>query len=488
MGIEARSLLWRVIGLMAAFGCGALGWQSALAAPEIETWRTPSGAEVLFVAAPELPMVDVRIVFDAGSAHDGSKPGLASLTASMLSEGAGELDADAIAERIESVGAELSTGADRDTSFAQLRSLTEPAALAQAIEILSTVLSVPRFDAREFERVRQNRLIGLRLAEQDPGEVGQRALYRAIFGDHPYASDPSGTPAGVAAIEAQDLHRFHQRFYGAANATVAIVGALERAQAERLAARITADLPSVGPAPPLPPVARLEQASAQQIAFPSSQTHVYAGQPGMRRGDPDYFALYLGNHILGGSGLVSLLMEEVREKRGLSYSVYSYFLPLARKGPFLLGLQTQNAQAEQAKAVMLETLMRFIERGPTDAQLEAAVKNITGGFPLRIAGNSKIVRYLSVIGFYDLPLDYLERFPERIRAVTKEQVRDAFQRRVDPSAFALVLVGKTVSEPDTEAAAAAQSDVAVEAGAQAAAPERKAGTSPDTAAVAGPGG
>jgi zinc protease len=206
----------------------------------------------------------------------------------------------------------------------------------------------------------------------------------------------------------------------------------------------------------------------------------------MYRGDPDYFALYLGNHILGGSGLVSLLMEEVREKRGLSYSVFSYFVPMARKGPLLMGLQTQNAQAGVAQEVLLQTLERFIDEGPTQAQLEAAVKNLTGGFPLRIAGNSSIVNYLSVIGFYDLPLDYLDRFPDRIRAVTAEQIRDAFQRRVDPARLAVVAVGappESGSEPGSEPASepasepgsapdvsAADGDGAVEAGAGAGAP------------------
>jgi zinc protease len=173
----------------------------------------------------------------------------------------------------------------------------------------------------------------------------------------------------------------------------------------------------------------------------------------MARGDPDYFALYVGNHILGGSGLVSLLMEQVREKRGLSYSVYSYFLPLAQHGPFIMGLQTKNAQAEQAREVLLDTLTEFVEQGPTQEQLADAVKNITGGFPLRIASNGKIVSYLAVIGFYDLPLDYLDRFNDRIRAVTREQIRDAFKRRVRPEQLSIVMVGK----PEAE-----QADTAVE--------------------------
>jgi zinc protease len=232
-------------------------------------------------------------------------------------------------------------------------------------------------------------------------------------------------------------------------------------------------LPEGTAPPPLPAVAELGAGKLQRISFPSSQTHVYLGQPGMARGDPDYFALYVGNHILGGSGLVSQLMNEVREKRGLSYSAYSYFAPMAERGPMIMGLQTQNAKADEAREVMLQTLRRFVEDGPTDDELEAALKNITGGFPLRIASNSNVVQYLAVIGFYDLPLDYLDRFSERVSAVTKEQIRDAYSRRVYPERLAVVLVGGETeldAEHPSETAAAAAGAGAAQAPAAIAAP------------------
>ena len=200
-------------------------------------------------------------------------------------------------------------------------------------------------------------------------------------------------------------------------ATVAIVGDLDRTQAEELADLITAELPSAGPAPSLPAVPALDQASLAEITFPSSQTHIYVGQPGMRRGDPDYFPLYVGNHILGGGGLVSRLFREVREERGLSYSVNSRFSPMAQDGPYIFSLQTRNDQTGEALQVLRDTLRDFHDKGPTDDELVAAKKNITGGFPLRIDSNSKIVEYLAMIGFYDLPLDYLETFNERVMAM-----------------------------------------------------------------------
>jgi zinc protease len=334
----------RLFGALA--GLVVLAFAGALqAGPAIQSWQTSNGARVLFVPAPDLPMLDARVVFAAGSARDGARNGVASLTATMLTQGAGEWDADAIAERLESVGSQLGTGAARDMAYVSARTLSRQPALDVTLDTMAAVLARPRFAEEDFERVRQNTLVGLRRDEQDPSTVGQKALYLKIFGDHPYAPDPSGTLESVAALTRDDLVDLHGRYYVGRNAVLALVGDLARNEAEAIAERIVGGLPAGEPAEPLPPVAEVGQAAVEALDFPSTQTHVYAGQPGMKRTDPDYFPLYVGNHILGGSGLVSLLMEEVREKRGLSYSVYSYFLPMAQRGPFRLGMSTTNDQA-----------------------------------------------------------------------------------------------------------------------------------------------
>jgi zinc protease len=418
-----------------------LSWGVAEATPKVHAWQTANGAQVLFVAAPGLPMVDIRVVFDAGSARDGDHSGLASLTNTMLAQGAGDWSADQIAERVESVGAKLGNGSARDMAWLSLRTLTRPPAMETAIQTLAGILAQPSFRATDFERVRQNRLVALRQDEQDPGTVGSKAIYRAIFGRHPYAADPGGTLESLNAIKREELGSFHRRFYVAHNAVVAIVGDLDLDQAHALAEEITGGLAAGEHAAPVPAVPDLAGGVVDRLAFPSVQTHIYAGQPGISRSDPDYFPLYVGNHILGGSGLVSLLMEEIREKRGLSYSVYSQFLPMAERGPFLLGLSTKNAQAEEARKVLMATVARFRDQGPTPQELTAAVKNITGGFPLRIDSNADIVQYLAMIGFYGLPLDYLDTFTDRVSAVTADQIRDAFRRRLDPATFAVVIVG-----------------------------------------------
>jgi zinc protease len=421
----------------------ALSFTSLLyATPQIETWQTGNGAKVLYVHAPEIPMVDVRVVFDAGSARDGEKAGIASFTNSLLTEGAGAWNAYQIAERIEGVGSQLESGSLRDMAWVAIRSLTEPEVLKTSLDTLSAILVSPSFSDEDIERERQSILAGLLQDEQSPGSVGKKQLYQLVYGNHPYASDPSGTRESVKSISREDIVKTHQRLYVAKNAVVAIVGAVEQDQAREIAEAVAGGLPVGEAVPPLPDVPSLDQGVVKQIPFPSSQSHLYLGQPGLKRGDPDYFSLYVGNHILGGSGLVSLLSSEVREKRGLSYSVYSYFLPMRQLGLFQVGLQTKNEQADEALRVVKDTLQRYITEGPTDEELQAAKQNITGGFPLRIASNGKIVEYLAVIGFYDLPLDYLDVFVDKINSVSKEQIQDAFRRRVDSERLVRVQVGR----------------------------------------------
>ncbi|CAG1002268.1 partial zinc protease, partial [Gammaproteobacteria bacterium] len=175
--------------------------------------------------------------------------------------------------------------------------------------------------------------------------------------------------------------------------------------------------------------------------FPSAQTHVYSGVPGMKVGDPDYFPLYVGNHVLGGSGLVSRISEEVREKRGLSYSATSYFYPFRVQGPFLMGLQTKNNTADEAVSVMQKTLRDFITAGPTPKELQSSKQNITGGFPMRLDSNAKLADQVASIAFYGLPLDYLDTFIGKVEAVTAQDIQQAFKARIDPDKLQTVLVG-----------------------------------------------
>lgn len=412
----------------------------AQAAPQIQSWTTSKGAKVMFVHTDALPMLDIRVVFDAGSARDGELPGLAVFTNSLLTEGAGDWDAGALAQRVENRGIRLGAGAMRDMGWVSVRTLSEPQTLDVAVDTLAKVLSSPRFDKDAIERVRQQMQIGLRRALQSPGEVAARRFFRTLYADHPYAHPSEGTEQSLSAINESLLRSFHHRYYVAANAVIALTGDIDREQAEQLAERVTAGLQRGQHAPPLPELPPVKGGELRQ-SFPSSQTHIYVGQAGVSRHDPDYFPLYVGNHVLGGSTLVSILGEEVRNKRGLSYSVYSYFSPMRAKGPFLMVAQTKNAQAGEALEVMRDTLQDFVDHGPTTDELEAAKRNIIGGFPLKVASNANIVEYIGMIGFYDLPLDWLDTLTDKVAAVTVSQVRDAFRRRIAPGEGIAVVVG-----------------------------------------------
>jgi zinc protease len=355
--------------------------------------------------------------------------------------GAAGLSADEISSRIESLGAELGTGSARDMAWIKLRTLSDAEHLQPALKLLADIINRPDFNKKDFEREKERTQVAIRRSEQSPSTVAEFTFFSTVYGDHPYALRPSGTVDSIAALQLEQIKDFYRQYYVARNAVFSIVGDIDRKAAEKLVGQVIGTLPAGTRAPPLPPVPVLNKAQEQRVYHPSTQTHVRMGAPGMHRGDPDYFALYVGNHVLGGGGLVSRLFEEVREKRGLSYSVNSYFSPMEQDGPYLLSLQTRNDQVDESLRVMRRTLQEFVDEGPTEKELTASKKNITGGFPLRIASNSSILDYLNMIGFYDLPLDYLDAFNDRVMAVTREQIMDAYQRRVSPDTLVTIVVG-----------------------------------------------
>lgn len=425
-------------GLCAAWSLGVQ------ANPQIQSWTTAKGGKVLFVEAPELPMVDVRVIFDAGSARDADKPGVSQLMLGLVDKGADGLDAGEIARGFEDRGSSISGASERDLAWLSLRSLTDEKLLQPSLELFAKVLQKPDFPEKDFQREQKRTLISIQYQQQKPGSIVSKDFYRGVYGGHPYASDPVGTVESVKALKSDDLRKFYQRYFVARNATLAIVGDISRAQAETIAAQLIDALPQGKSAPAIAKVTALTSPEDIFVQHPSSQSHVLMGAPGMHRGDPDYFSLYVGNHILGGSGLVSRISDEIREQRGLAYSAYSYFVPMKQDGPFILGFQTRNDQRDQALQVLRETLQTFIDAGPSEKELKASKNNIIGGFPLRASSNSKIIEYLAVIGFYNLPLDYLDRFPGKVEAVTVESIKSAFQRRVDAEKMVTVIVGESI--------------------------------------------
>ena len=418
----------------------------AIASPDIAHWTTENGLKVYFVEAPEIPILDVRLVYKAGSAQDGKKHGLAKLTASLMDEGAGDLDANAFNEKLADTGAKFSAGALRDMAWISMRTLSEAKYSQPALELFRQAATSPIFDEAAVARVKAALISKIQRDAASPGSTANKAIRKAVFGDHPYAHPTEGSEATLREISRQDVTDFFRRYYVRENAVLALVGALSRSEAAALAEKIARDLPAGESAPAIPVVELLQERLQQQIDFDSIQSHIRLGMPGMKRGDEDYVPLFVGNHVLGGGGLVSILFDEVREERGLSYGVSSYFVPSEQLGIFVATLQTDGSQADEALKVLLDTMQNFIDEGPPAERLKAAKENLIGGFPLRVDSNSEIIEYLAMIGFYGLPLDYLETFPEKVAAVNAAQIKDAFARRINLDRAAIVIVGKAVSD------------------------------------------
>ena len=417
----------------------------AYATPKIQHWQSASGAKVLFVEDHDIPMLDVAVTLPAGSSFDAAdKSGVAGLTHQLLDSGAEGLSEDEISRGMADIGAQFSGGFDPDRSSMSLRTLSSKAERDKALDIMARVLQHPEFPEAILAREKIRLIAALKEAETKPESIAEKAFQKMVFGSHPYGLLGSGEVETVQKITVQDLRDFYHAHYSANNAVVALMGDVTRAEAETIAQQLTSALPAIAPALAqigIPNVTVKIQATEQRINHPASQSHILIGAPGVARGDPDFFPLYVGNYTLGGGGFASRLMNEVREKKGLAYDVHSYFMPLKQPGAFQIGLQTKKEQADEALKLVRSTLADFIAQGPTEKELVAAKQNIIGGFPMRIDSNRKILDYLSTIGFYDLPLNYLDDFTHNIDSVTVAQIREAFTRHVDPQAMATVIVG-----------------------------------------------
>jgi len=437
---QARAAL--AAGLVAASAC-------AHAALPIQHWTQPSGAKVYFVEVDALPIVDVQIDFDAGNRRDPSgQAGLADVMAEMTEKGVqadgklAALDENALGEAWADMGASFDASAGADRLSFTLRSLSRPELLTQVLTLASRQIGQPAFPDAVWQRERERYVAAIKEANTKPGTIAGRAFGKAVYGTHPYGVESD--EASLRAIQVADMRAFHQRFLAPCRAKLSIVGALSRAQADQVATALLARLPASADCAALPPVAEvapLQAPRVERIPFASAQAHVLIGQPGYLRRDPDHFALTLGNYVLGGGGFVSRLTEQVREKRGLAYSVYSGFSPGLNAGAFAIGFQTRPDQADEAVKVAREVLQNFVADGPTEAELQAAKDNLIGGFPLLLDSNRKLVGNVANIAWNDLPLDYLDTWKARMNAVTVEQVKAAFARKLQPANMVTVLVG-----------------------------------------------
>ena len=447
MSITIKSIAARALFTLAS----ALFYTYSWAALPIQKFQMPSGAAVFLVESPAIAMLDVQIDFDGGSRRDpASKAGLASMAAALLEKGVlartgqSAQDENALGEAWADLGAQFNASAGTDRLSFSLRTLTEPDLLAKAVALAARQMGEPSFPEIVWQRDQQKVIAALKEADTRPSTLAQRAYSKAVYGTHPYGFEMTG--ATTASISTADMRAFYTASVAACRARISMVGAVNRAQSEQIAQALLARLPQTPCAnlPALAPVLEvmpLAGAAVQTIAFDAAQAQVLLGQPGYKRSDPAFFTMLVGNYILGGGGFVSRLMNEVREKRGLTYGVYSNFAPGLHAGAFTVSLQTRPDQAKEALAVTRQVIDDFVKNGPTELEVKAAKDNLVGGFALLIDSNKKLLGSVSSIAWNNLPLDYLDTWQAQVDKVTASDIKAAMAARLQPDKMVTVVLG-----------------------------------------------
>ncbi len=409
---------------------------------ETVTWDTKNGAHVVFYQAMEVPMLDISIAFAAGSAYDEEHFGLSALTTRLLNQGNNGLNANAIAEKLADTGAQFGASSSQNMVALNLRTLTRPDALKTASETFVAIIAHPDFPEDAFDREKKQQLMAITQAQESPDTIANQTFFQVLYKNHPYAHPLIGDRNSVNKLTADQVHHFYQQYFVSTNATIVLVGAIDRASAEALAEQMTKDLPKGNKPAEIPTAEPLTEELDVEVHFPSSQTILRLGQLGITHHDKNFFPLIVGNYILGGGSIVSRLSLELREKRGLTYGVSSQLSPMPGNGPFVIGLSTKTSQTQTAMGITRDTLAAFIKTGPNEQELIAAKQYLTGSYPLSLASNRSIADMLLKIAFFHLPDNYLQTYTARINAVTVEQIKMTFQQLIKPNKLLQISVGK----------------------------------------------
>lgn len=406
----------------------------------IQRWQTADGTKVLLVERHDNPIVDIDVAFDAGSSRDtADQVGVAGFASDLMDTGTRLLDEEALRNRVDDLAIRLSSYGSLDISGVRLRSLSKPEILNPAVDLMRDVLFEPRFDAAVLRREQNRAVEVLKQNLTQPGYVAATANTRLMYPNHPYGYAARTSEYTIRRIRPADLHRFHRQYFTRRNAVVAIVGDVTRAQAEQLSDKLVRDLPPGEPLPPVAVVAGQAKTQTKLLPHSGSQAHIVLGMPLITRSDPDYYALVVGNYILGGGSFDSRLMKVLRDQYGYTYGASSRLSPLRERGPFILSFATEKNNVYRALAAANQVHREFAANGPTEAELVQAKANLVGSFPLRFDTNAELLDYLKLIGIYDLPNDYLSRYPAAISRLTVDEVKEVWQRCV--GGFHTVVVG-----------------------------------------------
>ncbi len=407
----------------------------------IQSWQTSQGLNTYFLPIDNLPIIDIQVIFSAGSAYDGTTPGIAQITNQLIGKDTQALATDAIVEKFESLGALFNTSISRDAATIALRTLAFDEESLPAIDLLTHIFSASYFTDNSLALEKEQLLTAIAAQNQSPQALASNAFYHAMYAAHPYGSPILGEAETITAFTLDDINHFYQRFYNTQNAILVVTGDLTREEAEIISENFGQALPLGEAAAEIPKVTLPAATIIEHIDYPSTQKHILLGLPTLEKNNPDFFAFYVGNEILGGSGLSSQLFEIVREQQGLAYSVRSQVSPMKQKGPFIISLQTRNDASATALALTQDHLKTFTANGPSQKELDKAKQNIAGKFLMAFDSNAALAQHVATIAFYKLPLNYYDDYLAKINAVTIDDIKRVFNDYVGSKNLVTVTLG-----------------------------------------------
>ncbi len=409
-------------------------------ATRIQKVVSPGGITAWLVEQHSVPMIAVRVGFKGGTAQDpAGKSGLVNLLSGTMDEGAGDLDSASFQRRLEELTMSLSFSAGRDEYYARMKTLT--ANRDEAFHLLQIALAKPRFDEEAVTRIRRQVITGLKREETDPDTLAYRAWFKSAFGDHPYGRPKKGTIKEVRTITPQDLKDFAAKIIARDVMRITVVGDIDAKTLGALLDKTFSDLPETSGLGEIPEAKVPAKPDLQVIEMDIPQSVIVFGMGGMKRHDKDFIPAFVMNYILGGGGFSSRLTEEVREKRGLTYSVYSFLLPLAHAGAIMGSASTKNSSVAEAIDLIRKEIARMAESGVTAEELSSAKTYLTGSYPLRFDSSSKIAGQLISIQMEELGIDYIDTRNARIKAVTAEDIARVAKRLLKEENMRVVVVG-----------------------------------------------
>jgi zinc protease len=418
-----------------------LSFSRPAAAMNIQQITSPGGIKAWLVEEHSVPLISLRYAFDGGNSQDPEgKAGVANFITAMMDEGAGDLKSEQYQERMEDLAMRMSYDDTKDSLYGSFETLTVNR--DKAVDLLKLSVQNPRFDTDAVERIRQQLIANLIYADKDPGKVAMREWYAQAFAGHPYARPSSGTAESVGKITRDDLLAYHKRVFARDNLKVVAVGDITAAELGKLIDEVFGGLPAKADLFPVAQTEPLIGGSQQVIDMGVPQSVAVFGLGAMPRKDPDFMTAFVVNHILGGGGFSAKLMEEVREKRGLAYSVYTYIQPDRYTSILLGSVATKNASMAESLDIIRKEMKKMAENGPTQADLDAAKSYLTGSYALRFDTNAKIASQLLGLMQEGFGPDYVENRNKMIEAVTLADAKRVAARLLKPDDLIVTIVGK----------------------------------------------